>query len=943
MAVPAQPADMPAAAAPVDLRLALGALAAWLAAAAVLGATAPTGYLAGGVAVLAAGGALALRRGWAPVAALVLGCAGVTALATAARVQARDASPVTRLAAERAAVTVDLVLRTDPRPVRSGPATRGDRVSMLARVRRVGTGGREWMVSTDVVVLAPASGWSGLLPSQPVSAKGRLGPRLRAGLTSGVLSVAGTPERVAPPSPVHRVAGRLRAGLQDAAAVLPEGPRGLLPGLVLGDTSRLDPALAGDFQTTGLTHLTAVSGTNCVIITGAVLLLLRRLTIGPRVSALGAGLSLAGFVVLARPSPSVLRAAVMSGIALVALAAGRPRAALPALATAVLALVLAAPGLAREPGFALSVAATASLLLIAPGWAARLRRRGVPVGIAEAVSVAAAAHLATAPLVAALSGQVSLVAIAANLLAVPAVAPATVLGVLAAAIAPLSEASARLLVRLAGVPVGWLVAVAERGATVPAAAMAWPEGAAGAGALAVVLWVVVVLARHRGARRVAVAAVAGAAVVAAPARLMAPGWPPPHWLLVVCDVGQGDQVAVRAGPAAAVVIDTGPDPVAADSCLRRLGITRVPLLVLTHLHADHVRGLDGVLRRREVAELEVGPLHQPAWAWRLVEEAAHRRGFPVRQAAVGEIRAVAGVRMEVIAPAAAFRGTRSDPNNSSVVLRVHASGLTLLLTGDVEVEAQDTITRSGVGLRAEVLKVPHHGSAWQSPAFLAAVHPALAIVSVGAGNDYGHPSPLLLAELSRLGARTLRTDQDGDIAVSADGPGLTVTTRSRGPPVRGRAAPAGAIRRMTRRAAHHGTGCSRGGPRGPVPHRPVPRCPVPTVTGTDPLARRRSVRIRRAARRAPGDGRHQARAPERHAADQPRARPADSLLPRRWSPASGARSVQCPSAMVRCQAASLSRSARGGLADRWHGAASVVVGRACPRRLRLVPGWLRGR
>src|SRR5215468_8568443 len=366
------------ASAPADLRLALGALAAWLAAAVTLDATAAAGVLVGGVAVLGAAALLALRRAWAPAAALAVGCAGVAMLATAVRVHARDCSPLTRLASDNAAVSVDLVVRDDPRPVRSGPAGGGGRVMVLARARRARSGGREWTVSNDLLVLAPSAGWSGLLPSQHLVAEGRLAPRLRPGLASGVLSVRGPPRRVGTPSPVQRVAGRLRAGLQEASAGLPEGPGGLLPGLVLGDTSRLDPVLAAEFRTAGLTHLTAVSGTNCMIVTGAVLLLLRRLTVGPRASALAAGLALAGFVVLARPSPSVLRAAVMGGIALVALAAGRPRAALPALATAVLALVLAGPGLAREPGFALSVVATAALLLIVPGWSARLVRGGLP-------------------------------------------------------------------------------------------------------------------------------------------------------------------------------------------------------------------------------------------------------------------------------------------------------------------------------------------------------------------------------------------------------------------------------------------------------------------------------------------------------------------------------------------------------------------------------------
>ncbi len=779
--------------------------------------------MAGGLAVVAAAGTLALRRTWAPAAALVLGCAGAAALATAARVHARDASPLTRLAGEHATITADLVLRADPQPVRTRSVAGADRVIVLARVERVRSGVREWTVRNDVLVLAPATGWAGLLPSQHVVAEGRLTPRLRPGLTAAVLTAVRPPERVAPPSTLQRTAARLRAGLRNAASTLPDGPRGLLPGLVLGDTSRLDPALAADFQTTGLTHLTAVSGTNCAIVVGAVLLLLRRLTVGPRLSALGGGLALAGFVVLARPEPSVLRAAAMGGIALLALAAGRPRAALPALAAAVLVLVLAAPRLAREPGFALSVAATAALLLVAPGWSTRLRGRGVPAGIAEAVAVSAAASLATAPLVAALSGRISLVTVPANLLAVPAVAPATVLGVLATALEPVSGPTARVLAWMAGVPASWLVMVAEHGARVRAATLPWPRGFLGAAALAAALLGALALARHRAVRRAGVAAVAGAAVVLTPAQL-ASRWPPPQWLLVVCDVGQGDEVVLRAGPGAAVVIDTGPDPVAADGCLRRLGVVRVPLLVLTHLHVDHVGGLTGVLRGRAVAELDVGPLHEPAFGWRTVEEVVRQRRLTLRESAVGEVREVAGVRMEVIAPAAAFHGTRSDPNNSSVVLRVQAAGHTLLLTGDAEVEAQDSILRSGADLRAEVLKVPHHGSAWQSPAFLAAVYPAVAVVSVGAHNDYGHPSPVLLAELQRLGARTLRTDQDGDVAISVQGPGLAVTTRSRGPP-----RPAGG------RPGRAGAPCQDGGVAG------VADTPLRLVVGDEELLVSRAV------------------------------------------------------------------------------------------------------
>ena len=222
-----------------------------------------------------------------------------------------------------------------------------------------------------------------------------------------------------------------------------------------------------DFRAAGLSHLTAVSGSNLAIVVGALLGLLRLVRADPRLAAgLGVAASV-GFVVLARPSPSVLRAAVMGGVALLALALGRGRSAVPALAAAVLGLLFTDPALAADPGFALSVLATAALILIAPGWAAGLRHRGVPPGVAEALAVPAAACLATAPVIAGLSGGVSLVTVAANLLAVPAVAPATVLGVVAALVSPVSPPAAQLCARLAGPAADWLVAVADRAAAVP--------------------------------------------------------------------------------------------------------------------------------------------------------------------------------------------------------------------------------------------------------------------------------------------------------------------------------------------------------------------------------------------------------------------------------------------------------------------------------------------
>lgn len=560
----------------------------------------------------------------------------------------------------------------------------------------------------------------------------------------------------------------MRAGLRQAAAGLPAQPRGLLPGLVDGDTSQLDPVLADRFRVAGLTHLVAVSGTNCSIAVGAIALTLRRLRASPRLTAALSAVALIGFVVLARPSPSVLRAAAMAGIALLGLAFGRQRDALPGLAAATLALLVWHPTLATDLGFALSVAATAALLLIAPGWAAALERRGVPAGLGEAFAVAAAAHVVTAPIIAGISGRISLVAIPANILAEPVVAVTTVLGLLAAIASVIWLPAAKVLAELAGWPCRWLVWVGDHFGSLPGASLPWPAGVTGGLLLAAVTVALGWLCRRAAARSLLAVAVVAALVVQIPVRAVIGGWPPTGWLMVACDVGQGDGLVLNAGGGQAVVIDTGPDPVAMDRCLRELGVRRIRLLVLSHYHLDHVGGITGALRGRELDALLTSPLADPDSGHRLVLNAIAGTGVRPTVAAPGTSVDVGAVRLDVLGPAAAFAGTRSDPNNSSVILRATVAGFRILLPGDAEVEAQDALLAAGVDLRADLLKVPHHGSAYSDPAFLQAVRPQLAVISVGRDNDYGHPSPLLLAELDRLGVPSRRTDRDGDVAVVAD-------------------------------------------------------------------------------------------------------------------------------------------------------------------------------
>ena len=754
-----------------DGRLAVGAAAAWLAALECLHRSAGTVLW---VAIAAVGAAFGLliappfrRRRWVAATALAAFCVAVVLIPLAGRISHARASPLAVLARQRAAVTATVTVDADPVLLAAKGPGGAPRVAVESSAHSVVTRGHAVPADGAVLVLADAAAWRSTLPGQRVRVDGTLAPELDGGVLSVTLFARSPPHRLGTPPWWQRAAAHVRVALRRASAGLPAAERGLLPGLVDGDTTDLDPVLAERFRLAGLTHLVAVSGTNCSIVVGAVLLVLRRLHARPWLAALVGALVLTMFVVLARPSPSVLRAALMAAIALVSLATGRPRSALPALSAVSLGLLLWDPTLATSASFAMSVLATGALLVIAPGWASGLRNHRIPVGVAESIAVAAAAHLVTAPVVAAISGRVSLVAVPANVLAEPVVATTTVLGFAAAVVAPGWLAAGTALAWLAGWPCRWLVRVAEffgglHGATIP-----WPGGAVGALALALLLTTLTVGVAFAGARWMITAAAATSLLIFIPVRSVTAGWPPAGWVFAACDVGQGDALLLNAGPGAAVEIDAGPDPIAIDRCLRDFDVVRIPLLIFTHFHLDHVGGALGAVRGRPVGQILTGPLAAPPGGLAIVDQVAASVRARPRMPAAGTRLAIGPVHLQVLGPTSAFHGTRSDPNNSSLVVRAVVGGVSILLPGDAEVEAQRALLDSGVDPRADVLKVPHHGSAYFDPAFLAAVHARLAVISVGLHNDYGHPSPLLLTRLRTLGVPVTRTDRDGDIAITA--------------------------------------------------------------------------------------------------------------------------------------------------------------------------------
>lgn len=246
--------------------------------------------------------------------------------------------------------------------------------------------------------------------------------------------------------------------------------------------------------------------------------------------------------------------------------------------------------------------------------------------------------------------------------------------------------------------------------------------------------------------------------------------------MVACSIGQGDGLVLRVAPHAAVVVDAGPDPDLMDACLRRLRVSSVPIVLLTHFHADHVGGLAGVLHGRSVGQIEVSALAEPAGGARLVRRLADAAGIAVRVPVLGETTTIGPLSWKVLGPAhPTYPDSDSPPNDGSLVLMVEVRGIRILMMGDEERPAQADLRKTWPDLRADVLKVAHHGSSKQDGGLIDGLGARLAVISVGLDNDYGHPAPATLDLLGRAGMTVRRTDLDGDVAVVVDASGGLVS------------------------------------------------------------------------------------------------------------------------------------------------------------------------
>ncbi len=600
-----------------------------------------------------------------------------------------------------------------------------------------------------------------LIPGEKFAVSGVAFPTAERRVAA-LIATAGNFKKLSQANYLQRVSATIRDSFRKSAQSV-GGPGGaLIPGLVIGDTSLEDSSFAVNMRRVGLSHLTAVSGANFAIIAAFLLWLSQWIFKRVRSRLILTSLVLVGFIFLVRPSPSVLRASVMSAVILIAKARGIKADSIPSLGLAIAFLILMDPFQAIDPGFALSVAATAGILLLAPKLEIYLFEKFGHEKLAQVMAIPLSATIMCTPVILAISGLFSLVSIPANILAEPVVAPITVIGFVAAIFSPIFPFISHFLLVLIKPLAQFIVWISNFASELPVLIL--PKGYIGA-VLAITL---IALIKFRKWIALLIFVLIALAIIVLPGR-----WPGSNWSVANCNVGQGDGLVINLGSHEALVIDVGPDAKLMDECLKDLGVKSIPLLVLSHFHADHVHGLDGVQSGRKISSV---------WTTNFDEPKSERDtaflllgGTPIHQATAGEVvnfqSSNGPVRIEVLWPTKsqanfeALPGDGSAINNSSVALLVTVGNLRIFSAGDLEPQAQEAMMALSKISPVDIYKVSHHGSSFQFLPLLSALHPKIALISVGAGNSYGHPAVSTISALRSIGAKVLRTDQDGALSV----------------------------------------------------------------------------------------------------------------------------------------------------------------------------------
>jgi competence protein ComEC len=615
-------------------------------------------------------------------------------------------------------------------------------------------------------------------PGEPSRRALALGEGLAGALAGGHLVARAPPD----PRDPRGWAARMRAVLsQRLRATIGEPEATVVAGALWGERGTLPREVRNDFQATGTVHVLVTAGLHLGVIAGLIAGILRLCAI-PRIAA--SLLAIPGIAAYAWLSGGHLpsqRAAVMVGLALLARACGARIVSWNALALAAIVVALIWPVSVTTVSFALSFSCVSAIVLFARPLEHALARAALPDRIREALALTISTQIGVWPLSAATFGLVAPYAVLANAVVVPATGIAMLAGIATLACASIPALGA-ILAAITAFDVDVILRVVAAVAALPGARLvvAPPPALAIVGYDAVAIGAAVLLTRRPRAA-IALLAAASIAVLATTLR-------PPDGRLTITmlDVGQGDGIVVRTPRGRIILVDTGgrlergageggvsPAELVGERIvlgyLQRQGIRHVDLLIVTHPHGDHVGGCAPILRAMPVDAIADSGQRYGGTAFKdcIHEAAAH--GVPVRIARCGDGWSSGdGVALAVLSPCGVLLSNgKNDVNENSIVAMLRYGGFRMLFTGDAGFATEERLLRTGTDVRADVLKVGHHGSAYAtSPAFVSAVHPRIALISVGRHNLFGHPAPSTLANLEGAGITVYRTDRCGAITLT---------------------------------------------------------------------------------------------------------------------------------------------------------------------------------
>ncbi|MCF8528559.1 MAG: ComEC/Rec2 family competence protein [Aquiluna sp.] len=558
--------------------------------------------------------------------------------------------------------------------------------------------------------------------------------------------------------------------------------KALVAGLSIGERSLLSDEVASQMKDLSLTHLVAVSGANLAIVMGAIYFLTAAVGLARNFRFCLALCAMAAYVLLVGPESSVLRAATMATFVLIGIWLGRGTNPLISLSWAIILLLSIDPGLAVDFGFSLSATATAGLVLLASKWFEILRTR-LPDWLALGIAASASAQLWTTPILLMLQPSLPLYAVIANLLVEPVVAPVTVLGIAAVTLVGILPLASQLLTFLASLGTFWITLVAGYISEWPLTRLHFVQGSNGVVLAAVIVALITgfSLASSTGIKR----AFGSLSVLAIVFGFAWSGYDylryrnfAGDWSVLNCDVGQGDALLVRSEGRIAL-IDVGRDPEPIESCLDNLGISHIDLLVLTHFDADHVGGISGVTGTASVDTALRSGFEDDRPLVAKVKDALSTNGAQTLIGFRGLSGELGSFTWKVLAPSFEAKEA-SDSNDASVTVFMESSEFCLLALADLGEVGQKRLLRSYGGAitlsgRPLITKVAHHGSGDQYRELYEMFPPEMALFSVGK-NDYGHPTDRMLRIAASVGAKILRTDELGSIAIGSKDGQLWVST-----------------------------------------------------------------------------------------------------------------------------------------------------------------------